>query len=130
MVADLAPADAYPPENEMNIPTLLRTTRTRLLAVTQRASFLGPLLIRLTVGVVFVGTGWDKLSDLPQTVENFRVFGVPFPEVNALVVGVTEFGGGILLLLGLGARLAALPLAFTMLVAILTAKRDHIDGFQ
>ena len=35
------------------------------------------------------------------------------------------------MLLGLGARLAALPMAFTMLVAILTAKRDRgIDGFQ
>lgn len=114
----------------MSLMTLFETTRNRLLTLTQKMSFLAPLLIRVTVGVVFIGTGWGKLSDLPQTVENFRDFGVPFPELNAPVAAVTEFAGGILMLVGLGTRLAALPLAFTMLVAILTAKRDQIDGFQ
>ncbi len=32
------------------------------------------------------------------------------------------------MLLGLGTRLVSLPLAFTMVVAILTAKRPNIDG--
>ena len=40
----------------------------------------------------------------------------------------TEFFGGLLVLLGLGTRLVSLPLAFTMVVAILTAKRPNIDG--
>jgi putative oxidoreductase len=44
------------------------------------------------------------------------------------VVATTEFVGGILLVVGLGSRLAALPLAFTMVIAILTAKREAIDG--
>jgi putative oxidoreductase len=115
---------------DMAIATRLLDTRLRLLNLTRRLAFVAPLVIRVTVGVVFIGTGWGKLSDLPQTVETFRDFGVPLPGFNAPIAAVTEFAGGILLLLGLGARLAALPMAFTMLVAILTAKRDHFDGFQ
>ena len=32
------------------------------------------------------------------------------------------------MLIGLGTRLVSLPLAFTMVIAILTAKRPNIDG--
>jgi putative oxidoreductase len=112
----------------MPIETLIKTTRNRLLALTQRLSFLAPLLIRVTVGVVFIGTGWGKLHNMAGTVEAFRGWGVPMPEINARVASCTEFFGGILILLGLGSRLVALPLAFTMVVAILTAKRGDIDG--
>jgi putative oxidoreductase len=114
----------------MPIDALIKTTRTRLLALTERLSFLAPLLIRLTVGVVFIGTGWGKLNNMASTVENFQGWGIPFPELNARVASCTEFFGGILILVGLGSRLVALPLAFTMVVAILTAKREGIDGFQ
>lgn len=114
----------------MTIGTLIETTRTRLLTTTQRLSFLAPLLIRLTVGVVFVGTGWAKLNDMETTVSNFEGWGIPWPGLNARVAASTEFFGGILILVGLGARVVALPLAFTMLVAILTAKREGIDGVQ
>ena len=112
----------------MAIETLIKTTRNRLLALTQRASFLAPLLIRVTVGVVFIGTGWGKLHNMEQTIEAFRGWGVPLPEINARVASCTELFGGILILVGLGARLVSLPLAFTMVVAILTAKRGDIDG--
>jgi putative oxidoreductase len=114
----------------MAIETLIKTTRNRMLALTQRLAFLAPLLIRLTVGVVFIGTGWAKLNNMAGTVEAFQGWGVPLPELNARVASCTEFFGGILLLIGLGSRLVSLPLAFTMVVAILTAKRENIDGFQ
>ena len=113
----------------MSIEILIKTTRNRLLALTQRLSFLAPLLLRVTLGVVFIQTGWGHLSHMADTIEVFRNdFGVPLPELNARVASCTEFFGGILILLGLGARLAALPLAFTMLVAIATAKRAQIEG--
>jgi putative oxidoreductase len=102
--------------------------RERLLAVTQRLSFLGPTLARLTVGLVFIGTGWGKLHSMPDVIENFRGWGIPFPGFNARLAASTEFFGGLLVLAGLGTRLAALPMAFTMVIAILTAKRPEIDG--
>lgn len=48
----------------------------------------------------------------------FRSIGLPFPTLLAWVAGLTEFGGGLLLLLGLFTRPAALLLAIQMAVAI------------
>jgi putative oxidoreductase len=115
----------------MTILTLIQTIRDRLRGVADKLGFLAPALIRITVGVVFIQTGWGHLTHLADTVQAFRDdFGVPFPELNARIASVTEFVGGILMVLGLGARLAALPMAFTMLVAIATAKRAQLEGFN
>jgi putative oxidoreductase len=113
----------------MPIVTSIENVRERLLALASRLGFLAPLLIRVTVGVVFIQTGWGHLTHMSDTVAAFRDdFGVPLPELNARIASCTEFFGGILVLLGLGTRLAALPLAFTMLVAIATAKRGQLSG--
>src|SRR5882724_9471608 len=101
---------------------------TRARALADKLSFLGPTLARVTVGLVFVGTGWGKLHSLPDVTSFFTDLGIPFPGFNARLTAATEFFGGLLVLLGLGARLASLPLAFTMVIAILTAKRANIDG--
>jgi putative oxidoreductase len=100
----------------------------RLSSRLARLSFLGPTLARLTVGLVFVGTGWGKLHSLPDVTEFFRTLHIPAPGFHARLVAGTEFLGGLLILLGLGTRLVSLPLAFTMVVAILTAKRESIDS--
>jgi putative oxidoreductase len=104
--------------------------RERLHAIAQRLSFLGPTLARLTVGLVFIGTGWGKLHSLPDVTEFFRSLHIPAPGLNARIAASTEFFGGILVLVGLATRLASLPLMFTMVVAILTAKRADIDGLS
>jgi|SRR4051812_14950789 putative oxidoreductase len=94
----------------------------------QRLAFLGPTLARLTLGVVFVQSGWGKLHDLPKVVEFFRDLHIPAPEFQARLVACTELLGGAAVLLGLATRLAALPLAVTMVVALVTAKRPDIGG--
>jgi putative oxidoreductase len=112
----------------MSIASSALSLRRRLLSLTDKLSGLAPLLIRITVGIVFVRTGWGKLSDLPKITEYFDSLGIPMPGLNAAVAASVEFFGGILILAGLGARLVALPMAFTMVVAIITAKRDEIEG--
>jgi putative oxidoreductase len=107
---------------------MIKNALTRLRGFADKASFMGPTLARLTVGVVFVGTGWGKLHSLPDVTSFFTDLGIPFPAFNARLTACTEFFGGLLVLLGLGTRLASLPLAFTMVIAILTAKRANIDG--
>jgi len=50
------------------------------------------------------------------------------PGLNARVAASTEFFGGILVLVGLCTRLVVLPMAFTMVIAILTAKLPDAHG--
>jgi putative oxidoreductase len=100
----------------------------RMRAVADRLTFIGPALARLTLGLVFIGTGWGKLHALGDVTEFFASLHIPAPGFNARLASVTEFVGGILLLVGLGTRLAALPVATTMVVAIATAKRAELGG--
>jgi putative oxidoreductase len=106
----------------------LSLLRDRLLTLARRLEPLGPTLARLTVGLVFIGTGWGKLHTLPDVTEYFTSLGIPMPGLNARVAAATELFGGILVLVGLGTRLVVLPMAFTMVIAILTAKRADIHG--
>src|SRR5450432_3957533 len=108
--------------------TTIQNALDRLRRLGNQLSFLGPALVPLTVGVVFIGTGWGKLHTLPQVTEFFASLHIPAPAFQARLAASTEFFGGILVLVGLGTRLVSLPLAFTMVVAILTAKRADIDG--
>lgn len=91
-------------------------------------AWLPALLTRLVLFAVFAPAGWGKLHSLARVTAYFTDLGVPLPHVSAGLVAVTEFAGGVLLLIGLGARLAAVPLVATMTVAIATAKRDKITG--
>jgi putative oxidoreductase len=106
----------------------LTATLDRLRHTADRLSFIGPTLARLTVGLVFIGTGWGKLHNLGDVTDFFASLHIPAPGFNARLAAATELFGGIAVLVGLGTRLAALPLAFTMLVAIVTAKRGDITG--
>jgi putative oxidoreductase len=106
----------------------LKALRERLLKVLDQVSFLGPTLARITVGVVFMHTGWGKLHSLGDVTRFFTELGLPAPAFQAALVATTEFVGGLFILVGLLTRLAALPLAVTMVVAILTAKRAELDG--
>jgi putative oxidoreductase len=86
------------------------------------------LVARLTVGVLFVSTGWGKVHHLAKVTEFFTELGIPMPAVNAVVASFAELVCGALLVVGLASRLASLPLVATMVVALLTAKRDDIHG--
>jgi putative oxidoreductase len=110
--------------------TTAQNALDRLRRRADQLSFIGPALVRITLGVVFIGTGWGKLNTLPQVTEFFASLHIPAPAFQARLAASTEFFGGILVLVGLGTRLVSLPLAFTMLVAILTAKRADIDGIS
>src|SRR5438132_14409478 len=90
----------------------------------------GPLLMRLIVGYTFMMSGWGKLNNLPQITQNFIEWGVIFPKVMTPFVSGVEFFGGIMLILGLFTRIPAAMLAFTMLVAIKSAKWGDVDSLE
>ena len=84
------------------------------------------LAIRLYWGWQFAQTGWGKLGDINKVTNFFTTLGIPAPALNAWFVSGLEFFGGILLILGLGSRLIALPLVIDMVVAYLTADREAL----
>lgn len=98
--------------------------------VARHFAWAGPLVTRITVGWVFMWAGWAKLNNLPQVIENFIGWGIPFPYVMTPFVSGVEFVGGLLLLLGLFTRIAAAPLIVVMIVAIISAKWDQIDSLE
>src|SRR5258708_4775888 len=81
------------------------------------------LAVRLYWGWQFMQTGWGKLTDIGKVVGFFTDLGIPAPALNAYFVSALEFGGGLLLILGLGSRLIALPLGINMIIAYVTADR-------
>ena len=93
-------------------------------------AWLPPLVARIVVGWVFMWSGWGKLNNLPQMIENFKEWGIPYPELMTPFVSGVEFIGGLLLLLGLITRIAAVPLVIVMLVAIISAKWGQVDSLE
>lgn len=77
-------------------------------------------LIRMLVGLVFVLHGSQKLLvyHYAGIVGMFHQIGIPAPLMSAALAIAAELGGGLLLLTGLYTRLAAVPVGFTMFVAI------------
>lgn len=88
------------------------------------------LFVRATWGYFFFRTGMGKLGDLEGTADFFARIGLPLASTNALLVGLLECVGGLLLLLGLGGRTVALLLSGNMLVAYLTAHRAELGSLQ
>jgi putative oxidoreductase len=81
------------------------------------------VIIRLSVGAVFLSEGIQKfLFPAEVGVGRFIKIGIPSPEIMAPFVGVMEITCGILLLLGLLTRIAALAMMINMLVAIASTK--------
>lgn len=82
------------------------------------------LLLRLYLTPVLLQAGWNKSLHFADTVAWFGNaewgLGLPVPAVLAALAIAAEIGGSVLLLLGLCTRLAALSLALTMAVAMLT----------
>ena len=87
-------------------------------SVAQHLTWLAPLFARITVGWVFLWSGWGKLNNLPQITENFIGWGIPFPHFLTPLTACIELFGGLFLLLGLLTRISAGALGVTMIVAI------------
>jgi putative oxidoreductase len=91
-----------------------------------RFQSLGALVLRLVLGIIMVRHGYDKI--VPSgALYNFTHFvsHMHMPVWLAYVAAFTEFFGGMLLIIGLLTRIAALLTAVDMAVAI---AKIHIHG--
>jgi putative oxidoreductase len=93
----------------------------------KRNTDLGLAILRIGVGGVFAAHGLQKLVvfGIPGLAGFMTQLGIPFPTLSAVAVTGAELLGGLALVAGFYTRVAALPLAFSMLVAGLTA---HLKG--
>ena len=86
-------------------------------------NFSSILLIRLLVGSVFLSEGIQKFL-YPDTlgIGRFIKIGIPAPEFFAPFVGIVEIVFGLLIIIGLFTRIAAIPLIINISVAIISTK--------
>ena len=108
--------------------SMIRSLSSKVLGLAHTLEWLGPLVVRLTLGAVFATTGWGKLHNLDQITEFFTSLNIPAPGAQAAMVSTIEFAGGLLLILGLGTRIVSALLIGVMAVAIYTAKLPELHG--
>ncbi len=80
------------------------------------------ILIRFSVGLIFLTQGILKFTDPNWGVNRFMKIGFPFPDFTAHFVGTFEIVCGVLTTIGLLTRLANVPLLIINLTAIATTK--------
>ena len=89
-------------------------------------SGIGLTIIRVVVGIVFAAHGAQKLmTGFDQVSAQFVAYGIPMPLAAAILVTLVEILFGLALLVGLKTRLAAVPLAVDMVVALLKVHLPH-----
>ena len=126
----------------------LLTLPQRLLDATRAIDFLGPLALRLYLAPILWSAGASKLGidplfgpDLATWIDNLKNanvdntaawfgnadwgLGLPFPEVLAWLASGTEVIGAVLLVIGFAVRWIAIPLMFTMVIAIVTVHMQN-----
>lgn len=83
------------------------------------------LLLRVWIGAMFIVHGGPKVfGGIPKLTATVTKLGFPFPEGFAWAAALSEFGGGILLVLGLGVRPATFFMGATMIVAAFIRHAD------
>ena len=89
-----------------------------------------PLIVRITLGIVFIYHGYGKIfaGGHEHITALMADKGAPLPWLLGWMAGLTEFGGGILILAGFLSRVWALGLVILMLVAIGTV--HWANGFS
>ncbi len=114
------------------MPALLATVNGYYDLVVQRLRTLegvAPLLIRLYLAPIMIQAGWNKIVGFENTVAWFGNpdwgLGLPFPALLAALAAGAEFLGGIALVVGLATRLVAIPLMFTMVIAMAAVHWDN-----
>ena len=90
---------------------------------------IGMAVLRLVIGLLFVGHGMQKLAGwfggggVEGTAQGFEAMGIKPGRDNAVAAGVSEAGGGALLAAGL-----ATPLAATMISGAMGSAVYHVHG--
>jgi putative oxidoreductase len=79
----------------------------------------GLLVLRLTGLMLAIGHGWSKITNPGMMAGMLEKIGMPAPHLLAWLAAIGEFGGGLLLTLGLLTRFGAFLVVAVMSVALI-----------
>jgi putative oxidoreductase len=88
------------------------------------------LLGRILLAVIFLLSGFGKLTAISGTAAYFGALGLPVPTVTAVLVGLIELLGGIAILVGFQTRIVAWVLAIFTIATGLVAHTGWADQMQ
>jgi len=112
-----------------NFVQKLKTWTGRSLQGERRWEWLPILLARVSMGLFFAISGWNKLFTAAHwngLLAGMMATGLPYPKFLSLFLASIEFYGGSLLTIGFLSTFWAISLAFAMIVAIVTVEIPHI----
>lgn len=75
------------------------------------------LALRLVIGLIFLAHGWPKLKSLKTNANHFEAMGFKTGQFWGTIVALIETIGGVALIIGLYAQVAAVLIVVDMLVA-------------
>ncbi|RWE81965.1 DoxX family protein [Mesorhizobium sp.] len=88
------------------------------------------LLGRVLLSLIFVLSGFGKLTAIAGTAGYFASMGLPMPTATAIVVGLIELLGGLAILIGFQTRITAWVLAIFTVATGLVAHTGWADQMQ
>ena len=88
------------------------------------------LVARILLAIIFIMSGFGKLTDIAGTASYFANYGLPMPSATAVIVGLIELLGGLAVLIGFKTRIAAWVLAIFSVATALVAHTDFSDQMQ
>lgn len=97
-------------------------------------SHYAPIFLRLAFGVHLLYYSWEPVTNLSagENAGFLKALGILFPELMSWVYMLTEFVGGIFLIIGFKVRLVAVPLIVTFIIAsfVVHGGDPYQDAFQ
>jgi putative oxidoreductase len=89
-----------------------------------------PLIARVLLGLIFVMSGFSKISGFEGTQQYMASYGMPLTAVLLVGAIIVEILGGLSIILGLWARAGAVALVLFLIPATLVFHTDFADQTQ
>jgi putative oxidoreductase len=88
------------------------------------------LVGRILICIIFLLSGFAKITEFNGTVAYIASVGLPMPQVGAIIAIIVEVIGGLCILVGFQARFAALIVAIFSVAAAFSFHMNFTDPMQ